>query len=392
MKTARLMAPAAALLLTAIVLTACSSGPVEPGDTGPAEPTDLSAEAQEALDAAYAGIGSDLSDLPDVTVDAGQSFYVMSCGEQLSTCHAPAAAMVDAAQAAGWTGTIVDGKLNAGGTGFTDAVRQAAAAGANVISPVGVSCSAAAGAFEEAHAAGVTIVGGGGIDDCDPKAWDSERLWLPEDEIAAAGGSQFHGMGQLAADYAYGKLNGDVKAITITTTTQPWQPWVIEGFVDQIKALGGSDANILADVRVTDEETADPTSFAQKVVAAMQANPDVNVLYMQTDSYLVNGLAAAITQAGFADKVIAIGNSGSEAALDMIRNGTPGITAVVGQAQDWGAWGSIDTAIRVQAGQQPIFVGEQIAVVDKDHNMPTSGAFQGTIDYQEAFKKSWGVD
>jgi len=126
------------------------------------------------------------------------------------------------------------------------------------------------------------------------------------------------------------------------------------------------------------------------VTTALLNNPDVNVLYVPTDSYLVNGLAAALDQAGFADQVTVISNFGSEAALDMIREGQPGINAVVGFAQNWGAWGSIDTAIRIQAGQDPIYVGEQQVIVDKDHNMPASGPFEGTVDYQAAFEKSWG--
>src|SRR5690606_42028638 len=127
------------------------------------------AEAQAPLDVAYEGIGSTLDDLEPAEPEAGLTFYVMSCGEVAATCAAPAAAMVEAAEAAGWDGNLVDGKLSP--EGFATALRQAVAGGADVLVPVGISCSAAAAAFAEAKAAGVTIVGGGGVDDCDPKGW-----------------------------------------------------------------------------------------------------------------------------------------------------------------------------------------------------------------------------
>ena len=63
----------------------------------------------------------------------------------------------------------------------------------------------------------------------------------------------------------------------------------------------------------------------QKIVSALLANPEANSLVMPTDGYLVGGLAAAIDQAGLADKLVVVGGFGSEAAIDMIRNGQPGV-------------------------------------------------------------------
>lgn len=381
MRTTRKVAIAAVAAAIALTLSACTTGDDTPSSSASGT---TSSAAQAALDKAYKGFGSDLSDLASVTPKAGQKFFVMSCGESNPTCHAPAAAMVEAAKAAGWTGEIVDGKLSP--DGFATAIRQATAAGANVLVPVGISCSAAAAAFTEAKAAGVTIVGGGGQDDCDPKVWASERLWLPDDQQPTHYGI-FGAFGTLQADYMFGKTNGNPQCVVINLTSQGWGQLITDSFSAELKTLGAG--KVLATVDVSDPESADG-SYIQKVTSALLAQPDVNCLSVPTDGYLVNGLAAAINQAGLADKLVVVGNFGSEAALDMIRQGTPGITAVIGDAQDWEAWGSVDTAIRVLAGEDPAYIGQTIQAVDKDNNMPSSGAYNGAIDWKSKFLASWG--
>lgn len=379
MKITRRFAMAAAIAAIAVTVSACSTGPVDnPTETSSSS---LSAEAQTALDTAYTGIGSTLDDLTPAAPEADLKFYVMSCGESNATCAAPAAAMVDAAKAAGWSGTIVDGKLSP--EGFSTAIRQAVAGGADVLVPVGISCSAAAAAFAEAKAAGVTIVGGGGLDDCSPKEWASERLWLKDPPVP----SPFHAIGKLQADYTFGKNNGEVKAVVVNMTSNPWGGLVTEAYQTELKALGSGE--VVATVDISDPESADG-SYVQKIVSTLLANPDVNSLVMPSDGYLVNGLAAAIAQAGLADKIISVGGFGSEAALDMIRSGQPGITATVGQAQIWEAWGSVDTAIRVLDGQDPSEIGQSVQVVDKDHNMPETGPYDGSIDWKSKFLTAWG--
>jgi ribose transport system substrate-binding protein len=371
---------AAGVVAVALALAGCSTGdatdPAASGDTA-----ELSAEAQTALDAAYEGVGSTLEELSAVTPEDGLNFYVMSCGESNATCSAPAAAMVDAAEAAGWKGTVVDGKLSP--EGFATAIRQAVAGGADVLVPIGVSCSAAAAAFQEAKDAGVTIVGGGGVDDCSPKLWDSERLWLEDPPVPTT----FHAMGKLQADYTFGKNDGDVKAVVVNMTSQPWGQLVTDAYSAELEALGSGE--VLAQVDIADPESADG-SYVQKIVSTLQANPEVNSLVMPTDAYLVNGLAAAIDQAGLAEQIVVVGGFGSAAALDMIRAGQPGITATVGQAQIWEAWGSIDTAIRVRAGEDAAFIGQSVQVVDKDHNLPDSGPYDGSFDWKSKFLTAWG--
>lgn len=380
MNKKHILSASSALLAAAMLLTACSSdgGEAAPGDDSNAT---ISAEAQTALDRAFEGIGSDLSDLASVEVTPGQSVWVVSCGEQVPSCAVPAAGVKSAAEKAGWKADIGDGKLNP--EGFATAVRQGIAAGADLIIPIGIGCGVAQAAFKEATDAGITIIGGGGVDDCDPKLWAAERLWVEGYNPV----SQWEQFGRVQADYAFGKTNGDVKAVVLNFTTQVWGQWITDGFNDQLSELGSGE--VLATVDVSDPENADG-SYIQKVTTALLSNPDANVLVVPIDGWLTNGLAQAIVQADLDDKLVVIGRGGDGPALDMIRAGGSGIDATVGFAVEWGAWGSVDTAIRVLAGGEGIYVGEPMQAIDAETNMPAKGEFTGGIDFKSKFAEAWG--
>lgn len=375
----KLASVSAMIAVAVLALTGCSEGGTGGGPVASGERT---AAAQEALDRAFEGVGSDLADLPPVTAKPGVNFYSVSCGESVPSCATNTAAMVEAAEAVGWTASIADGKLSP--EGFATATRQAIAGGANVISPVGIGCAVAQAAFQEAKDAGITVVGGGSVDDCDPKLWASERLWL-EDSTPM---SQWQSFGAQQADYAYGMTNGDVKAIALNFTTQAWGPWITEGFENQLGTLGGGE--VVDTIDISDPEVADG-SFIQKVTTAILSHPEANTLIVPVDGWLSNGLASALVSAGVDEQLLVIGRGGDAPVLDLIRQGGSGVDATVGFAYAWGAWGSVDTAMRVLAGQEPVYIGEPAQVIDAEHNMPASGAYEGDVDYKAAFKAAWGV-
>jgi ribose transport system substrate-binding protein len=374
---------AAALAIAGMALAGCSSGAPASSSTSSTSTAKLSASAQTALDSAYKGIGGDLSGLTSVSPKAGVNFYVISCGQSVSSCAAPTQDMMDAAKAAGWSAHMADGKLSP--DGFSAAIRQAIAGGAKVIVPVGFDCMAAQAAFKEAKAAGIVVVGGGGPDDCSPQLWNSERLWLSD----YTGIQMWNTFGALGANWAYGQTNGDLKAITLTATTNSWGQWITDGFNSEVKKLSG--ASVIADVKIADPETADG-SFVQKVTSALLAHPDATVLQVPIGGWLTNGLYQAIVQSGRKDLTIVVGGQSDGSTMDLIRSGTSnGIKlGAIPQAQAWGAWGSIDTAIRVLAGQKPVDIGESIQAVDATHNLPASGAYNGSIDWKTKFLTSWG--
>lgn len=375
---AKFMATGAVLAIAAMALTGCSS------DSGSDSSNNigLSQEAAAALETAYTGVGGNVAIDPISNIPADENVYVVSCGEQVPGCSVPAAAVASAAEAIGWKATIADGKLNP--EGFATAIRQGVAGGATVIVPIGIGCGVAQAAFQEAVDAGIKIIGGGGPDDCDPKLWTSERNWI----TGQAGPAMWGQFGALQADYVFGKTNGEANSVVINFTGQVWGQWLTDGFNAEMKKLGNK-GKVLETVDVSDPEMADG-SFVQKITTALLNNPDANALIVPIDSWLTAGLGQAIVQGGNADKLIIIGRGGDAAVLDAIRAGGQGVTATVGTAVEWGAWGSIDTAARVLSGGKAADIAESSQVVDADHNMPASGSYQGSIDWQAAFLKAWG--
>lgn len=378
MKSTKLAATATLLAAMALALSACSTDAPAAQETG-STPT-LGTEFQSTLDSAYKGIGGNLS-LESVTPKENVNLYVVSCGEQVPGCSTPAAGVVEAAKAIGWETTIADGKLSP--EGFSTAIRQSIAGGADVIVPIGIGCGAAQSAFKEAADAGIKIIGGGGVDDCAPQLWDSERLWV-EGETAK---TQWSSFGTLQARYATGKTDGNAKAVVLNFTGQSWGPWITEGFTEELKSLGGGE--ILDTVDVSDQEQADG-SYVQKVTTALLSNPEANTLIVPIDGWLATGLSQAIMQAGKDSELLVIGRGGDEPVLDLIRKGNSGVDATIGFATRWGSWGSIDTAARILDGKDAAWIGDSMQAIDSENNLPASGDYMGSMDFEAAFLKSWG--
>lgn len=373
----RILTTGAGLALVAMALTACSQA-----DAPSTNPTSsLSPEAAAALAASYEGLGTSLTLDPIKNIPTDINLYVVSCGEAIAGCSTPTAAVKAAAEHLGWKVTVADGNLSP--EGFSAAVRQAIAGGANLIIPVGIDCSFAAAAFQEAVAAGIKVVGSGGVDDCSPAQWASQEKWLdgytPE--------TQWNKFGAIQADYAFGKHNGDVKAVVINFTGGVIFPWLTDGFNAELKKLGVTDG-VLETIDVSNAEAVDG-SFVQKVTTALLNHPDANTLIVPNDNLIAGGLGAAVVQSGNSNLLV-ISRGGDQAVVDMIRAGGQGVNATVGFAVDWLGWGGVDTAARALTGMDAAWIGNSAQLIDADNNMPASGAYQGAIDYQKVFLQAWG--
>ncbi|WP_431710845.1 sugar ABC transporter substrate-binding protein [Glutamicibacter uratoxydans] len=377
MKRTPLATAAIVFAASTLALSACGS---DTTNTSTTSGTELGADAQAALDQSFEGISGDLQ-LDPVNVSQDVNLFVVSCGEQVPGCSTPAANVVEAGKAIGWKTTITDGKLNP--EGFATAIRQAIAGGADVIVPIGIGCGVAQAAFQEANDAGITVIGGGGVDDCSPKLWDSERLWIDGETPE----SQWRGFGKLQAEYLTGKTNQQVKAVVLNFTGQSWGPWITEGFTERLTELGGGD--VVATVDVSDPEQADG-SYLQKVSTALLNHPEANAVVVPVDGWLATGLAQTIVQSGRDSELFVIGRGGDAPVMDMIRQGDAGVDASVGFAVRWGAWGSVDTAARILDGQPAAWIGESIQTIDAEHNLPDSGDYDGAIDFESVFLEAWG--
>lgn len=371
----------AILLFGVTALSACGSdAPATQSQTGSAD----TAATQRYLQAAYDG---DMGSPPSTPSKPkpGVTLWVMSCGEQVSGCHNPAAGVIEAGKAAGWQTKLCDGQLNP--TGFANCVRQAISAKATVFIPIGIDCSTIKQPFEDAKAAGVTVVGGGGSNCQDASGkdiWATERLQLEGKTIK----DYWMLNGKLRADWIIGKTGGQAKVLLLNFTDQVWGPWITEGFKKELATC--STCEIVSTLDVSNNDWVSNVAV-QKFSAALLSAGTANAVSVPVDGWLTQGLAQAVMSSGRSDQLHVIGNFADKGNVELIRN-NQGQDASVGYVTAWGAWGSVDEAIRVLNGEAPVVEGDGLKVMDADHNMPAAGKeFDAGVDFRSTYLKTWGL-
>jgi len=378
----RVAAAALAATLTAM-LGACGGSSGDSGGTAAAGAPE-SAAAAEALATAYAGVLGTPPTVP-TTPKAGVNLWVVSCGQQIPSCATPVAGVEEAAKLVGWTVKTCDGQLNP--TGWGTCIRQATSAKADVIVPIGIDCISVKAPFAEAKAAGVKIVGGGGAD-CDAageqKLMASERLQLADTSIK----DYWKLNGKLQADWLIGKTGGAAKVLLVNFTDPIWGPWITEGFKAELTTCPGCE--IIATLDVANNDFVSNTAATKFSTALLQV-PTADAISIPVGGWMSAGLSQAIVSSGRLAKLSVVTGFGDASNMDLIRE-NKGQGAVLGYATQWGAYGSVDTAIRVMNGEQPVVEGDGFQIVDAEHNLPAAGAdYAGSVDYKAAYRKLWGL-
>jgi ribose transport system substrate-binding protein len=378
----RLLALAATLTASALVLTGCSLGDFVGGVFGgstqnTADPSEGSPEA--ALAAAYAGVTSDQMLLAVDFPEAVQNVAIVSCPLSIPSCAASANAVSDAVVLAGWWPMIIDGGDPAG---VGQAIRIAIAQAATVIVMMETSCRGLEIPLDEVALAGVPVIAVGGEDNCDPKRFAVTTRWTAEHAV----GKRQTMVGALQADYVFGRTTGEVKALVLTVADDPYTTKISEGFTEKLTKLGGGEA--VEKLALTAAEISDK-SFTKKVVDAAKTSGANAIIVPEDDWLTTGGLAAALARDPKTSELLVIGHGGTAAALDIIRSGGAGLTATVGQSFDWMGWGAVDAIVRLYAGAPTVFIGDAMQVIDVDHNMPETGKYTGGIDAQEKYAKLW---
>lgn len=372
-------------VLALATIGACSSSGGSSGTPTTGAAAGTGKTPAQALEAAYKGV----TGTPPTTATkakAGVSLWVVSCGEQVPSCATPVAAVEEAAKLVGWTVNKCDGQLNPGGWGTC--IRQATSAKANVIVPVGIDCPSVKAPMQEAKAAGVKLIGGGGTD-CNvvpggEKILDSERLQLEGYSI-----EQYWNLnGKLQAQWVIGKTNGQAKAVLVKFTDPIWGPWIADGFTKELATCSG--CSIASTLELANNDFVSNTAASKFSTALLQA-PSANAVAVPIGGWMLQGFSQAVMSSGRFSQLSVASGFGDAANMDLIRNGQ-GQGAGVGYASAWGAYGSIDTAIRIVNGEKALVQGDGMQMVDKDNNLPPPGQdYTGNVDFKSAYKKIWGL-
>src|SRR5690242_10081839 len=186
---------ALALLIPAVVLSACGTGSTPTAASGNGGGSDYLTTAKARMDASLKGTNT----MPDTTsrpAATGKKVVVISGGESALSSSVPSDAAVEAAKAIGWNVSLYDQKLDP--TNATALIRQALAGGADGIVLDATDCPFAKQALQEAKTKGVKVVPIYAFDCSDP----------------IFGGASSGGDSLFSGIINYGKKASDIDAFT----------------------------------------------------------------------------------------------------------------------------------------------------------------------------------
>jgi ribose transport system substrate-binding protein len=383
--------PLLALACATALAAACGSSggaasPPAPGNTGAAAgagsgANSVVAPAEAAVTKAYAGLYRQPA--PGPAAQKGKTIYVITCGNLALGCYVPAQAIQDAAKTLGWTVKIVDGQLNP--AGYTAGIRAAIAAKPDGIVTIGIDCTNAKSAYEQAKAANIPVVGVFDID-CNDPAVGGKQVMTAQIDMGTGQdiGKWFYNWGALHADYIIAKTAGKAKVIEFSQV----------GFLDISYIDKGFEAEMAkcTTCKIVEKQVITPTdvfqaSLAQaKVSSAIIGHADANALYFDNDTLL--GAAASVLKSNPHPGWVVAGSEGLPTTLSLV--GTT-VTSLTAFSSPWLGWCAAYSMNEVLAGKPVTDCGIGFEVVDKDHNRPAQGATTVTpnIDYQATMKAQW---
>jgi ABC-type sugar transport system substrate-binding protein len=378
----RALVAGASATIALLALAACTTP--EPTETDPAAGgTDTAALYEEV----YAGTFQ-APPIEPVEVTEGLSLWHVSCGEAVVTCSAPAAAAAEAATAIGWDANVCDGKLNPEGWGAC--VRQGIAAGADVITLIGIDCAPIAGPLAEAKEAGIPTVGVG-VNDCDAIGQDplysGVASYLPD----VSYGDWWATVGATQAKWLVAENDGAAQVLQVVFPDPAFGPILAEGLAEEIAKH--EDSSIVATLEITNADVG-AGNLVSKFSTALLQNPDINSIAIPIDGWFLAGLAQAIESSGRSEELAVIGAFGSVPNFGLIAEGT-GEDATVAWATDWDGYAVVDAALRTLAGQEMQNTGLGVQVVDAENNLPAPGTpftFEPAVDFRAAYLAAWGVE
>jgi ribose transport system substrate-binding protein len=395
--------PAAALsLVTVAFVAACSSsGTAAPAGSSTSSPGASTSPAAEqaplasggtstvtaALKALYQGTLKSPSTASRPAVK-GKKIVIISSGQSSISSSVPVDAAAQAAKKIGWQVSIYDEQLNpANAPGL---VRQAISSGADGIILDATDCPTVKGPLQEAKAKGIPVIGIYSFDCNDPifgKGGQPLFTSYINYGVSVANAGKFtEEYGAAQADAVIAATGGHAKVVFFNDNEFTILKYTGAGFLNELKKCSG--CSVVDTVNFTGTELG--SVLQQKAAAALLQHPEANAVKSPYTAATILGISAAVTQSGRSGSIYVMGGEGFQPELDLMR-AHQGVSAAMIAPSDWTGFAAIDTLNSVFLHQKPAFSGLGWELVDPTHNLPASGPFLGTINYQAVYEKAWGV-
>lgn len=399
--------PAGSSVATAVAPTA----PAAPADTTPgsaavdapatsAGQAPPSTEPTSVVDQAKAAVAANLlgTDRPLPTASPAAfpdaNVWVISCTQTAPGCAAPAAGVEEAGAALGWDVTIFDGQ----GTPdvFSEGIRAAIADGADAIVLDAVDCVLATAAIGEATAAGVIVFGTASFD-CDDPLVGGDPLFdgqLMFGDLAYVDFAE-QVAARSAADYVIAATDGSAQIVALAQSDALIGQHLFNGFAARIAECTGCAIVETVPFTVTDLISG---QLSAKVSAALTAHPEATAVYSPYDAPLLLGVAQAVVSSGRSADLVVTGGEGLEPNIALIADDL-GQDMAFGYAAVQSGWAVADAVNRLLNGEPVVDSGIGLQTVDREHNLPASGGYDGNLDadgqpardYRAEYQALWGV-
>lgn len=388
----RLVALGLMLFVLATAFAACGGDDSDSGSgsTGSSSSTETSGgsatedELTASLEAWYSGANFGEPPTEPLDVAKNKNAWLISCSNGIPSCTNVWAVFEEYAGKFGWDVTQVDGKQNPTVQG--NAVRQAVAAGADVIGLASIDCAAVKQPLEEAKKAGIKIISSTGID-CDPAMFEAENH-------ANGAGTYMEALEQLGGiegEAVAAKLNpeGGGQVIVQKNPFTEAGNAITRGAEEAVKKYC-PDCEIIQLILNAPDFV--PPKAEEKAAALLTKYPEAKALIALTDDVILAGVGPAIQASGRSegDFFVASG-AASPQGIELMRQGSPQIDFNVGISADGRGLELFDGAASLFAGSEPVESGNAWQAFDKERGMPKGEEYEAPVDFRAAYEKRWGL-
>ena len=364
----------AAVLIVGAALAAAGCGSdSDGGSAASGGAADVSAAEQLAQQASTRPTTLQLAEPVGKEIPTGKKIAFISCG--VEACEIQGDIIKEGAELLGWTAETIgtDGSPEQLQNAFQTALRQ----GADGIILNAVTRSVIAKQLEEAEKQGVPFVTLSSVE----KTGDGILANIADTRNSGR-------IGELLAAKIVSESGGDANTLYVNISAFQILKALGDQFESSYKQYCPDCEYGSIDIPITSLGKDAP----DRIVSYLRSHPQVNHVVLSVSNALGAGLPAALKAAGLSDKVKLIGQSADTQTWQDLQAGN--IEAVVPYDYYTVDYLMLDALARHFAGVPVEDQSPPLWIVTAD-NMP-EGATEGLVpvveDYQEQFKKAWGIE
>jgi ribose transport system substrate-binding protein len=316
----------------------------------------------------------------------GKHIALVSCGSTvIPSCGLEIEGAKEAAEAMGWTTTIIDAK-EGDPTTTVSGIEHAVAEGVDGIFTYYIDCQYIKQPLEQAKQAGIPVVNADG-QDCSETESGAPSLFTYTVRYNSGKGSFLEWIKEVfvaQAQYAVVKKEGKASVSFFTDNTSA----AGQVAADAVKAyLEGCEECESQELLFPISDIG--TNLQGKTETFFLKNQSVNAAIPAYSAILLGGLAAGAQGAG--REILLSVAEGLPEGLDLIREEKAQYG--YGLSYEWEGYAAIDSLNRIIDGQSPkVDSGIGVQLFDQEHNFPSGENWEPPFDFRALYRKAWGVE